>query len=194
MQNPGFTSVGLVWFRYHNAIASRLQKANPDWSDEKLFQKTRRHVVAALQVLENLGHQFKTWKNRVNRTRFVLQYMYMIVLRGCKNAAMQLVHARVHLVFQSVTMYEWLPVFLGEHVPSYTNYSNLVTPSVTVTFEAAAFRIGHSHIAPAIFARFQPEKLNKIRNVPSIIPVSVEIASATSTRASDSAMPTSAPR
>ena len=51
-------------------------------------------------------------------------------------------------------MYEWLPALLGEDVDDYVGYSNLVTPSVTVAFEAAAFRIGHSHIAPAIYARY----------------------------------------
>ena len=59
LQNPGFTAVGLVWFRYHNAIASRLQSEHPDWSDEKLFQKTRRHVVAVLQVLGTIKTKCK---------------------------------------------------------------------------------------------------------------------------------------
>ena len=97
-------------------------------------------------------------------------------------------------------MYEWLPVFLGEEIPSYSNYSNLVTPSVTVTFEAAAFRIGHSHIAPAVFARsvLLYKSLNfawhSVMLKYSLVCLHSGIVSATSTPAFVSATPTSAHR
>uniref|UniRef100_A0A6Q2YPV5 NAD(P)H oxidase (H2O2-forming) n=1 Tax=Esox lucius TaxID=8010 RepID=A0A6Q2YPV5_ESOLU len=40
---------GIVWFRYHNYIASQLHEKNPSWSDEDLFQNARKTVVATFQ-------------------------------------------------------------------------------------------------------------------------------------------------
>uniref|UniRef100_A0A8K9XIL8 NAD(P)H oxidase (H2O2-forming) n=1 Tax=Oncorhynchus mykiss TaxID=8022 RepID=A0A8K9XIL8_ONCMY len=40
---------GIVWFRYHNYIASRLREKHPSWSDEDLFQSARKTVVATFQ-------------------------------------------------------------------------------------------------------------------------------------------------
>ena len=51
-------------------------------------------------------------------------------------------------------MYEWLPAFLNENIPPYEGYKNLVQPSISALFEAAAFRIGHSHVPPAIYTRY----------------------------------------
>ncbi|TRY81714.1 hypothetical protein DNTS_026021 [Danionella cerebrum] len=41
---------GIVWFRYHNYLASRLHKDHPSWSDEELFQNARKRVIATFQV------------------------------------------------------------------------------------------------------------------------------------------------
>lgn len=41
---------GIIWFRYHNYLASRLQQEHPAWSDEELFQNARKIVVATFQV------------------------------------------------------------------------------------------------------------------------------------------------
>ena len=49
-QSPWLTALALVWFRYHNHLARKIQKANPDWRDEKIYRKARRQVVATLQV------------------------------------------------------------------------------------------------------------------------------------------------
>ncbi|XP_064846206.1 dual oxidase 2-like [Oncorhynchus masou masou] len=40
---------GIVWFRYHNYIASQLSKKHSSWSDEDLFQNARKTVVATFQ-------------------------------------------------------------------------------------------------------------------------------------------------
>uniref|UniRef100_H3C2A7 NAD(P)H oxidase (H2O2-forming) n=1 Tax=Tetraodon nigroviridis TaxID=99883 RepID=H3C2A7_TETNG len=40
---------GIIWFRYHNYLASRLQQEHPAWSDEELFQNARKIVVATFQ-------------------------------------------------------------------------------------------------------------------------------------------------
>lgn len=53
-QNPAILAIGVLFFRYHNVIAGRIEKEHPEWSDEEIFQRARRVVVAALQVRINL--------------------------------------------------------------------------------------------------------------------------------------------
>ncbi|KAK2834504.1 hypothetical protein Q7C36_015205 [Tachysurus vachellii] len=39
----------IVWFRYHNYLATQLHKEHPSWSDEELFQNARKRVIATFQ-------------------------------------------------------------------------------------------------------------------------------------------------
>ncbi|XP_043195793.1 dual oxidase-like [Amphibalanus amphitrite] len=48
-QNPALLSLGILFFRWHNKVALRAQEEHPDWSDEEVFQRARRIVVATLQ-------------------------------------------------------------------------------------------------------------------------------------------------
>ncbi|KAM4573654.1 dual oxidase 1 [Odontesthes bonariensis] len=48
-ENMFTAAEGIIWFRYHNYIASRLHEEHPEWSDERLFQNARKTVVATFQ-------------------------------------------------------------------------------------------------------------------------------------------------
>ena len=49
-QNPVILAFAILMFRWHNVLARRVQAEHPDWSDEDVFQRTRRLVIASLQV------------------------------------------------------------------------------------------------------------------------------------------------
>lgn len=51
-QNPAILAIGVIFFRYHNVIAAKVQEEHPEWSDEEIFQRARRIVVATLQVIQ----------------------------------------------------------------------------------------------------------------------------------------------
>uniref|UniRef100_A0A3P9DSH1 NAD(P)H oxidase (H2O2-forming) n=1 Tax=Maylandia zebra TaxID=106582 RepID=A0A3P9DSH1_9CICH len=48
-ENVFTAAEGIIWFRYHNHIASKLHNNHPEWSDEELFQNARKTVVATFQ-------------------------------------------------------------------------------------------------------------------------------------------------
>lgn len=50
-QNPGLLAFGILFYRWHNVLAERIQTEHPTWSDEDIFQRARRLVVASMQSI-----------------------------------------------------------------------------------------------------------------------------------------------
>ena len=50
-QHPPLLAFGILFHRWHNVVASRVQQENPRMTDEEVFQRARRIVVATLQVI-----------------------------------------------------------------------------------------------------------------------------------------------
>ncbi|XP_014272610.1 dual oxidase [Halyomorpha halys] len=48
-QNPALLAFSLLWFRWHNTVAAKVQTEHPDWPDEEVYQRARRIVIANLQ-------------------------------------------------------------------------------------------------------------------------------------------------
>ncbi len=49
-QNPALLAFGILFFKWHNVVAKRIQDLNPTWTDEEIFQRARRFVIATMQV------------------------------------------------------------------------------------------------------------------------------------------------
>ncbi|NWR33479.1 DUOX2 oxidase, partial [Tachuris rubrigastra] len=50
-ENPSLQAESIAWFRYHNHLATALAQQHPSWSDEDLFQHTRKRVIATFQSI-----------------------------------------------------------------------------------------------------------------------------------------------
>uniref|UniRef100_A0A8C3BCI5 NAD(P)H oxidase (H2O2-forming) n=1 Tax=Cairina moschata TaxID=8855 RepID=A0A8C3BCI5_CAIMO len=50
-ENRFLQAESIAWFRYHNHLATELAQARPSWSDEDIFQHTRKKVIATFQSI-----------------------------------------------------------------------------------------------------------------------------------------------
>lgn len=48
-QNPVILAFSILMFRWHNVLADRVAAEHPEWSDEDIFQRARRLVIASMQ-------------------------------------------------------------------------------------------------------------------------------------------------
>ncbi|XP_067871575.1 dual oxidase 2 [Heterodontus francisci] len=48
-ESPFIMAEGVIWFRYHNHLAAQFGAQNSSWSDEDIFQHTRKWVIASFQ-------------------------------------------------------------------------------------------------------------------------------------------------
>ena len=50
-ENPDLASLQTVFMREHNRVATRVQAANPTWTDEQVYQAARQYVIAEVQAI-----------------------------------------------------------------------------------------------------------------------------------------------
>uniref|UniRef100_A0A1I7VHT5 Chorion peroxidase n=1 Tax=Loa loa TaxID=7209 RepID=A0A1I7VHT5_LOALO len=72
---PTQTALHTIWLRQHNNIAKQLKSINIDWDDEKLFQESRRIVIAQIQhITYNEFLPIIVGKNKLRQYGIKLQY------------------------------------------------------------------------------------------------------------------------
>lgn len=49
-QHPPLLVFGILFYRWHNVVAARVQLKNPEMTDEEVFQRARRIVIGTFQV------------------------------------------------------------------------------------------------------------------------------------------------
>ena len=80
-ENPGVLSFGLILYRWHNNQADRIHREHPDWSDEDVFQATRRWVIAVLQVSETERQRGRDTERHQSIQKIIL-YDFLPTLLG----------------------------------------------------------------------------------------------------------------
>ncbi|EFN70161.1 Dual oxidase [Camponotus floridanus] len=48
-ENPFLLTFGIIWFRWHNFVASHIKRHNPNWSSDKIYNEARKWVIATQQ-------------------------------------------------------------------------------------------------------------------------------------------------
>lgn len=48
-ENPFLLTFGIIWFRWHNYIATHIKNRYPEWSSDKIFNEARKWVIATQQ-------------------------------------------------------------------------------------------------------------------------------------------------
>ncbi|XP_055335314.1 dual oxidase-like isoform X2 [Paramacrobiotus metropolitanus] len=48
-QHPPILAITILFYRFHNVMAEKIQHEHPDWMDEDVFQQARRLVIAVIQ-------------------------------------------------------------------------------------------------------------------------------------------------
>lgn len=120
-EQVGLLAMHTIWFRQHNNLARQLRHLNPGWSDEIVFQETRKIVGAQMQ------HVCLSFTNIV-----VADLLYFII-------------HRVRFDFLQISYVEWLPKIVGElgmaELGPYNGYNPRINPTITASFATAAMRL-----------------------------------------------------
>ncbi|GFR01382.1 peroxidase [Trichonephila clavata] len=128
------TAIHAIWMREHNKVAMALHSINPHWDDERLFQESRRVVIAELQHIAYneflpllLGEEIlKEHKLTINPTKGYDGYdseldpsMYNVFGAAAFRVGHSLIEGMLDLIGPGYTAERQIPlhtVFLNPHI------------------------------------------------------------------------------
>lgn len=156
-QNPMILSFGILFYRWHNVLAERIYAQHPDWSDEEIFQRARRLVIASLQnvfLYEYLPTLLDTPPPYLNRNRNRNRQN-----RNNNNNSDKSLFNTSTAINNSTTS-DLSPLVTSELqydandlIRPYTGYKPDLHPGISHVFQSAAFRFGHTMIPPGLYLR-----------------------------------------
>ena len=126
-ENLGLTSMHTLFNREHNRIADLLAKINPKWNDDKLFNETRRIIIAIYQHIV-----FNEWLPIVTGDTSLSPLKNRSYYNGYNSSVINICHL-ILLYLEIIILF-------------YFNIIIQINPALTSEFATAAFRFGHSLI------------------------------------------------
>lgn len=156
-QNPIILAFGILFYRWHNVLAERIHAQHPDWTDEEIFQRARRLVIASLQNI------------------FLYEYLPVLLdtpspylARGRVGGTGATGNLSAHLDLNNVLtttnstpdnpskanqLNQLAAADQNDLITPYSGYKPDLHPGISHVFQSAAFRFGHTLIPPGLYMR-----------------------------------------
>lgn len=158
-QNPTILAFGILFYRWHNVLAERIYAQHPDWSDEEIFQRARRLVIASMQnifLYEYLPILLDTPAPPTSKQLRLLKEISSSNSSSLVPLASQdqdlseadLESLRQYRELKSEQEYDEMDL-----IRPYSGYKPDLHPGISHVFQSAAFRFGHTMIPPGLYLR-----------------------------------------
>ncbi|XP_076275092.1 uncharacterized protein LOC143206037 [Rhynchophorus ferrugineus] len=123
-EQPGLTMIHTVYLREHNRVRNALQRVNPHWGAEKMFQEARRIVIANIQHVT-----FNEFLPRILGWNAMNLYGLKLLPSGYYNEYNPNCNPSVFTEFATAA-FRIGHSLLRPHIPRLDNNYNIVTPPI----------------------------------------------------------------
>lgn len=176
-QNPMILAFGILFYRWHNVLAERIHAQHQNWTDEEIFQRARRLVIASLQniflyeylpTLLDTPSPYSPLKSTVfepspgaSSSSSSSNNSSNIGLRpDLRGSSFQLPPPGGATRSGSQNLQAARGGFIADFeydqddlIRPYSGYKPDLHPGISHVFQSAAFRFGHTMIPPGLYLR-----------------------------------------
>lgn len=168
-QNPMILSFGILFYRWHNVLAERIHTQHPEWSDEEIFQRARRLVIASLQnvflyeylpTLLDTPAPYDAASGKISAHLPAGQTGARKKLSASNSSTNinDLTHSELLAASLEADSEQQQQQLVAKHdindlIQPYTGYKPDLHPGISHVFQSAAFRFGHTMIPPGLYLR-----------------------------------------